>query len=81
MADKLITPAELRNRAQELIKTGKMPKLDELLQAIGETRKKFAPQITEARTQARPEGIQLQVPKSESEPNPVEAGLAAFGKG
>jgi hypothetical protein len=80
MADKLIASNELRSRAQELLKTGKMPNLDELLQAIGETRKKYAPQITEARTQARPEGIQLQVPKSESEAesNPVETGLKAF---
>lgn len=72
MADKLISTNELRQRAQELIKAKKMPGLDELLKAIGETREKFAPQITEARTATMPEDTKLEVPKSSK---PFEANV------
>lgn len=81
MPDKLITSKELRSRAEALLKEQKMPGLDEVLQAIGDTRKEFSPRIVQART-AVPKfpGQQLQVPKAAPAMIPLEAGLAAFKK-
>jgi hypothetical protein len=81
MPDKLITAKELRNRAEALLKERKMPGLDEVLQAIGDTRKEFSPRILQARTAVPtfPEQ-QLQVPKAAPATTPLEAGLAAFKK-
>jgi hypothetical protein len=39
MADKLITPSDLRKQAQELIKSGKMPTPQEFLKIIKTGRK------------------------------------------
>jgi hypothetical protein len=81
MPDKLITAKELRSRAEALLKERKMPGLDEVLQAIGETRKEFSPRILQARTAVPmfPEQ-QLQVPKAAPATTPLETGLAAFKK-
>jgi len=40
-----IKPSELEAEAQRLIDAGQMPSLEELLQAIAETREKYAPLI------------------------------------
>jgi hypothetical protein len=50
---KKITPSDLRKRADKLIASGKMPSLDVLLQAVGETREKFVPKILKAREEAK----------------------------
>jgi len=39
MTDKKITPTDLRKQAQQLIESGRMPSLDEVLQAVFETRR------------------------------------------
>jgi len=44
-----IKPSELEAEAQRLIDAGQMPSLEELLQAIAETRAKYAPVILAAR--------------------------------
>lgn len=49
MAEKEITPSDLRKQAQQLIDSGRMPSLDELLKAVSETRRKYVPQILAAR--------------------------------
>jgi len=48
-----ISPSDLRKQAQDLIRTGKMPSLDELLKAVAETRKGYAEIILEARKTSR----------------------------
>jgi len=40
-----ITPSDLRKQAEALIASGRMPTLDELLQAVFEARRKYVPQI------------------------------------
>ena len=39
MTDKKTTPTDLRKQAQQLIESGRMPSLDEVLQAVFETRR------------------------------------------
>jgi hypothetical protein len=43
MEDKKITPSDLRAEAQRLVAAGKMPKLEDLLQSVAETRSKYKP--------------------------------------
>lgn len=47
------TPPDLRAEAQRLICTGKMPSLDELLNAVAKTRKKYHNQIVATRKKGR----------------------------
>ena len=54
MADKLITPNELRRLAQRLLDAGEMPSLDDLLKVIAESREKYASAIAEARESEKP---------------------------
>lgn len=44
-----IKPSDLKAEAQKLLAANKMPDLDTLLTAVAATRKKFKPQIEEAR--------------------------------
>lgn len=46
-----IKPSDLQAEAQRLLAAGKMPKLDDLLSAVGETRKKYADKIAAARNE------------------------------
>ena len=50
MNDK-IKPSDLESQAQELRDTGKMPKLEDLLKAVAETRQEYADKIVAARNQ------------------------------
>jgi hypothetical protein len=50
--EKKITPSDLRKQAEALIAEGRMPSLDEVLQAVFETRCKYTPQILAARARA-----------------------------
>jgi hypothetical protein len=76
-----VGPSELRKEAEKMLKEGTMPGLDEVMKAIGETRKEFSPRILEARTSVPkfPEQ-QLEVPKAAPSTTPLETGLAAFKK-
>jgi hypothetical protein len=47
MKDK-ITPSDLRAQAEELIRLGNMPKLEDLLDAVGEMRSKYKSKIEAA---------------------------------
>lgn len=49
MADKLITPSDLRREAQKLIAEGRMPKLENLLSAVAEARQVYGPKLKAAR--------------------------------
>jgi hypothetical protein len=49
MKEKKITASDLRHQAEQLIASGKMPSMEQLLQAVTETRKKYVPLIIEAR--------------------------------
>ena len=44
-----ITPTDLRKQAEELIRDGKMPTLEQLLAVVAETREKYTAKILEAR--------------------------------
>lgn len=50
-ANRKITPSELRKQAQQLIDSGRMPSLEQVLAAVAETRTKFLPLIAAARTE------------------------------
>jgi hypothetical protein len=50
MQPKRIAPSDLRATAQQLLRTGKMPKLDDLLGVVSKIREKYAPQIKSARS-------------------------------
>jgi hypothetical protein len=52
-AEKKIKPSDLRAQAQQLIDSGRMPSLDELLKAVFETRRKYLPQILAGRTETK----------------------------
>lgn len=43
MADKKITPSDLKSEAQRLVAAGKMPPLEHLLSAVAEAREKYKP--------------------------------------
>ncbi len=47
--DKKIGPSEFKVEAERLHAAGKMPKLEDLLSAVAETRKEYAPKILDAR--------------------------------
>ncbi len=44
-----ITPTDLRDQAEQLVRDGKMPTLEQLLAAVAETREKYTAKILEAR--------------------------------
>jgi hypothetical protein len=46
-----ISPSDLRKQAHTLIAAGRMPSLDELLTAVGETRATYTPLILAARNE------------------------------
>lgn len=52
MADKQITPTDLKKRAQNLLTLKKMPSLDDVLKAVAASRKEHASEIVEARKQS-----------------------------
>ncbi len=49
---KKITPSVLRKQAEQLLRDGKMPRLEHVLVAVAETREKYAAKILEARQNA-----------------------------
>jgi hypothetical protein len=55
-ATKTITPSDLRAEAEQLIDSGRMPSLDELLKAVFDTRRKYVPRILAARDRAAKAG-------------------------
>lgn len=50
---KLIRPSDLRRQVEEMILQGRMPSLEAVLQALAETREKYAPLILQARREAK----------------------------
>jgi hypothetical protein len=50
---KKIKSSDLRKQADELIRSGKMPSLDTVLQAVAETREKYQPKILKAREETK----------------------------
>jgi hypothetical protein len=62
--DTKIRPSDLAAQAAELHRTGKMPKLEDVLQAVAEARGKYADKIKAARNQG----------------NQGHAGIEALGK-
>lgn len=53
---KKIGPSEFKAEAERLHAAGKLPSLEELLSAVGETRKEYAPKILDARKQGGDDG-------------------------
>jgi hypothetical protein len=51
--NKKIAPSVLRKQARQLIESGHMPSLDEVLAAVAETRATFLPLIAAARAEKR----------------------------
>lgn len=51
MAEKKVGPTDFQKEVERLHASGKLPSLDELLKAVGETRQKYAPKIIKAREQ------------------------------
>jgi hypothetical protein len=49
MSEPKVGPTEFQAEAQRLHTAGKLPSLEELLSAVGETRKEYAPKILKAR--------------------------------
>lgn len=49
MSDKLIKPSDLKKQAQDLVASGQMPKLEDVLKAVADSRKKYSKQIVDAR--------------------------------
>jgi hypothetical protein len=49
---KKIKPSDLEREAQRLIREGKLPSLEELLDAIAETREEYQQKILDARNQS-----------------------------
>jgi hypothetical protein len=54
---KTLTPKQLQEEAERLIKSGKMPTLEELCAAVLESRRKYRLQILRARREAREEVV------------------------
>jgi hypothetical protein len=50
---KKIKQSDLRKQADELIRSGQMPSLDRVLQAVAETRETFVPLILKAREKTK----------------------------
>ncbi len=49
MSDKKFGPSDFKAEAERLHAAGKMPKLEDLLAAVADTRKEYAPKILQAR--------------------------------
>ncbi len=49
MSDKKIGPSDFKAEAERLHAAGKLPKLEDLLDAVTDTRKEYAPKILAAR--------------------------------
>jgi hypothetical protein len=56
MSDKKIGPSDFKAEAERLHAAGKMPKLEDLLAAVADTRKEYAPKILNARKQGDDDG-------------------------
>jgi len=54
----IITPTDLRVEAQRLIAAGRMPSLDQLLEAVADTRVEYRDQIIAARKRGKRSGAQ-----------------------
>jgi hypothetical protein len=50
-----ITSSDLKDEAQRLLSAGKMPSLEDLLDTVNEVRKKYKPQIEEAKSNTKGE--------------------------
>jgi len=51
MNEPKIKPSDLRRQAEELHQSGKLPKLEEVLAAVAEARKKYSDKILAARNE------------------------------
>lgn len=49
MAEKKLTPSDMRKLAQQLIKSGKMPSPEDFAKAMAEERKDYAPALDKLR--------------------------------
>lgn len=49
MSEPKVGPSDFQAEVERLHAAGKLPRLEELLEAVGETRKKYAPKILKAR--------------------------------
>jgi len=50
---KLIRPSDLRRQAEDLVRKGKMPSLEAVLEAVAKAREKFSRLIRQARSEAK----------------------------
>ena len=50
---KLIRPSDLRRQAEDLVRKGKMPSLEAVLQAVAKAREKFSRLIRQARAEVK----------------------------
>jgi hypothetical protein len=48
MAEKTLTPSDLKKQARELLRTGKMPSPEQFAEAMNEARQGYAPKIKKA---------------------------------
>jgi hypothetical protein len=55
MAEKKITTSDLRKTAQELLKSGKMPSIEDFAKAMNEERASYVPKVHKLRDE-EPEG-------------------------
>lgn len=54
--DKKLGPTDFQAEAERLQAAGKLPSLEDLLSAVSEARKTYAPQILEAREKGEDDG-------------------------
>jgi hypothetical protein len=53
MSEKKVGPSDFAAEVEKLRAAGKLPSLEEVLDAVADARQKFAPKILEARQHAR----------------------------
>lgn len=56
MSDKLIKPSDLKRQAQELVASGQMPAIEDVLKAIADSRKRYQKPILDARKEGKDGG-------------------------
>lgn len=55
MSEQKVGPTEFKAEAERLHAAGKLPKLEDLLSAVSDTRKEYAPKILKAREEGTDE--------------------------
>jgi hypothetical protein len=51
--EKTLSPSDLRNAAQQLIRNGQMPSPDDFAEAMGATKKDYEPKLAKIREQEK----------------------------